>query len=44
MADNGKWNGNIGCGVIGLDPDGNTLLGYQMWWPKGFITTAIEIS
>jgi hypothetical protein len=43
MADNGKWNGNIGCGVIGLDPDGNTLLGYQMWWPKSFITTAIDI-
>jgi hypothetical protein len=43
MADNGKRSGNIGCGVIGMDPDGNTLLGYQMWWPESFITTATDI-
>jgi hypothetical protein len=40
MADNSHWSNNIGCGVIGLDPDNNTLLGFQMWWPKEFITTA----
>ncbi len=43
MADNGNWTGDIGCGVIGLDPDDNTLLGYQMWWPKAFITTSRDI-
>jgi hypothetical protein len=43
MADNGRWSDNIGCGVIGLDPDNNTLLGYQMWWPKTFITTSRDI-
>jgi hypothetical protein len=43
MADNGRWSENIGCGVIGLDPDNNTLLGYQMWWPKNFITTSRDI-
>jgi hypothetical protein len=39
LADNSHWTNNIGCGVIGLDTDNNTILGYQMWWPKEFITT-----
>ncbi len=37
--DNSSWSSNIGCGVIGLNADGNTILGYQMWWPKEFIMT-----
>jgi hypothetical protein len=37
--DNSSWSSNIGCGVIGLNADRNTILGYQMWWPEEFITT-----
>jgi hypothetical protein len=33
---------NIGCGVIGLDENNDTILGFQMWWPKKFITTATD--
>jgi hypothetical protein len=37
--DNSSWTSEIGCGVIGLNADGNTILGYQLWWPKEFITS-----
>jgi hypothetical protein len=34
----GIWKENIGCGVIGLGEDSDTILAYQTWWPKKFIT------
>jgi hypothetical protein len=37
--DNSSWSSDIGCRVIGLNADRNTILGYQIWWPKEFITT-----
>ncbi len=36
--DNSSWTSEIGCGVIVLNADGNMILGYQLWWPKEFIT------
>jgi hypothetical protein len=39
LADNSKWSG---CGVIGVDVENNTILGYQMWWPKEFISSERE--
>jgi hypothetical protein len=36
--DNSAWTSQIGCGVVGLDANNNTILGYQLWWPKDFIT------
>jgi hypothetical protein len=36
------WSSNIGCGVVGLAEDGNTLLAYQLWWPKNFIMTMVD--
>jgi hypothetical protein len=36
--DNSVWTSEIGCGVVGLDANDNTILGYQLWWPKDFIT------
>jgi hypothetical protein len=32
------WSGNIGCGVVGLNENQDTLLAFQLWWPKKFIT------
>ncbi len=40
--DNTSWTDDIGCGVIGLDVDENTILGYQLWWLKDFITTKTD--
>jgi hypothetical protein len=40
--DNGIWTSDIGCGIYGSDIDGNTILGFQIWWPKPFITTAMD--
>jgi hypothetical protein len=40
--DNTSWTDDIGCGVLGLDADKNTILGFQMWWPKNFITTETD--
>ena len=31
---NGIWEDDIGCGLLGTDELGNTLLVYQLWWPK----------
>jgi hypothetical protein len=42
FSDSSKWSSNIGCGVIGLDENDDTILGFQMWWPKPFITTASD--
>jgi hypothetical protein len=36
--DNSSWTSEIGCGVVGLDANDNTILGYQLWWLKDFIT------
>jgi hypothetical protein len=38
FADNSKWDGEIGCGVVGLDEHGDTVLAHQLFWPKSFIT------
>jgi hypothetical protein len=38
--DNAVWTSDIGCGVVGTTVDGNTILGYQLWWDKHFITKA----
>jgi hypothetical protein len=40
--DNTSWTDDIGCGVVGLDADENTILGFQMWWPKSFITSKTD--
>jgi hypothetical protein len=32
------WKGNIGCAVVGLNEESDTILAYQMWWPKSFVT------
>jgi hypothetical protein len=37
FADNSIWTGQIGCGVLGLDEENQTILGYQTWWPEDFI-------
>jgi hypothetical protein len=42
FSENSKWSGNIGCGVIGTDAANDTILGFQMWWPKNFITSATD--
>jgi hypothetical protein len=36
---NGTWEGDIGCGLIGTDESGNTLLAFQLWWPKEMVTS-----
>ena len=38
FAPNSKWEGNVGCGVVGLDEKGDTILTHQLFWPKDFIT------
>jgi hypothetical protein len=40
--DNAVWTSDIGCGVVGTTVDGNTILGYQLWWNKHFITKATD--
>jgi hypothetical protein len=40
--DNGIWTSDIGCGIYGSDIDGNTILGFQLLWPKPFITMATD--
>jgi hypothetical protein len=37
---NTTWKDNIGCGVIGVDEVLDTILAYQFWWPKDFISFA----
>jgi hypothetical protein len=32
------WKGNIGCAVVGLSEESDTILAYQLWWPKVFVT------
>jgi hypothetical protein len=38
--DNAVWTSDIGCGVVGTTADGDTILGYQLWWNRNFITKA----
>jgi hypothetical protein len=38
--DNAVWTSDIGCGVVGTTADGDTILGYQLWWDKHFISKA----
>jgi hypothetical protein len=42
FSENSEWSGNIGCGVIGTDINDDTILGFQMWWPKEFIVSATD--
>ncbi len=32
-----KWDGEIRCGIIGLDEQGDTLIAHQIFWPRDFI-------
>jgi hypothetical protein len=36
---NSEWKGNIGCGVVGVDESSDTILAFQLWWPKEFVTS-----
>jgi hypothetical protein len=38
--DNAIWTTDIGYGTVGTNMDGDTILGYQSWWDKWFITNA----
>jgi hypothetical protein len=33
----GQWLGEIGCGIVGTDEKGDTVLAYQLWWNKEMI-------
>jgi hypothetical protein len=33
---NGKWKGEIGCGVMGINELGDMMLAFQIWWPEAF--------
>jgi hypothetical protein len=44
FSDNSLWSSDIGCWVYGSDIYENTILGYQLWWPKNFITEAKDYS
>jgi hypothetical protein len=35
-----KWDGDIGCGIVGLGENGDTILAHQIFWPRGFIEKA----
>jgi hypothetical protein len=32
----------LGCGVIGSNMDGDTILGFQSWWDRFFIMKAVD--
>jgi hypothetical protein len=38
--DNATWDSKIGFGALGTNTEGDTILGYQSWWDKWFITQA----
>jgi hypothetical protein len=42
FADNSTWKDNIGFGAVGENADGDTIFGYQAWWPREFIATATD--
>jgi hypothetical protein len=42
FADNSKWKDDIGIGAIGENAAGDTIFGYQAWWPKDFITITTD--
>jgi hypothetical protein len=31
-----KRSSEIGCGVLGINETGNTMLAFQIWWPEAF--------
>jgi hypothetical protein len=37
-----KWEEDIGCGIIGLDEQGDTLIAHQLFWPRDFIEIGQE--
>ncbi len=37
FARSSRWDGEIGCGIIGLDEKGDTLNAHQIFWPRDFI-------
>ncbi len=39
---NTTWKDDIGCGVVGLSEVGDTILAYQVWWPKKFISISVD--
>jgi hypothetical protein len=39
---NASWTSDIGYGVIGTNTESDTILGYQSWWNKWFITQATD--
>ena len=39
---NSIWTSQIGCGGICQDYDGNTIMAFQQFWPKKFITVATD--
>jgi hypothetical protein len=42
LGDKSVWEGEIGCGTIGLKESGDTLLAFQTWWPKEFVTKKVD--
>jgi hypothetical protein len=42
LPNNASWTSDIGFGVIGTNTEDNTILGYQYWWDKWFITQATD--
>jgi hypothetical protein len=39
---NTTWKDDIGCGVVGVSEIGDTILAFQVWWPKKFISIAVD--
>ncbi len=39
---NAIWTPEIGYSTIGTNMDGETILGYQSWWNKEFISRAVD--
>jgi hypothetical protein len=33
----GQWLGEIGCGIVGTDEKGDTVLAYLLWWNREMI-------
>jgi hypothetical protein len=40
--DNAIWTSDLGCGAIGTSVEGETILGFQLWWDRPFITKAVD--
>jgi hypothetical protein len=37
MPRGGQWLGEIGCGIVGIDEKGDTVLAFQLWWNREMI-------